>query len=110
MKLSKKLEAALNAVNTLGSRTEPTRTEDLAKEIGITIPFLEQITRDLRIAGILKVKRGPGGGYLRNLDMGDISCLDVSKAIGRDFEVREGTTASDRLAKLIESTFRSLKI
>lgn len=37
--------------------------QDINKKYGISINFLEQVARDLRIAGLIKSKKGPGGGY-----------------------------------------------
>ena len=85
MKLNKKLEIGINAVNILKTKTTATRTSDLALEIGTTVNFLEQIMRNLRTAGIVTVKRGPGGGYSLNREtFGNVTALDVANAVGRN--------------------------
>lgn len=37
--------------------------EDAAHNLGVSKPFLEQVARRLRIAGVISSTRGPGGGY-----------------------------------------------
>jgi len=46
----------------------------------MSINFLEQIARKLRIAGILEVVRGPGGGYLINKAFHDITIGEILDA------------------------------
>ncbi len=47
-------------------RTGYATVDATAKELGLSRSFLEQVTGRLRRAGILQVKRGPGGGYSLN--------------------------------------------
>jgi len=106
MKLNKKLEVGINAVNMLKNREGPTRTSDLANTIDTTINFLEQVMRNLRQAGLVTVRRGPGGGYVLNRENGPITAWHVAKAVGRDF----GTVSFDqaptsRLNKAIVDAF-----
>lgn len=82
MKLNKKVELGIKAVNALKGRIAPTRTADIASQVGTTINFLEQIMRNLRAAGLVTVKRGPGGGYMLNEDK-LITAYLVAEAVGR---------------------------
>jgi len=83
MKLTRKLEIGINAVNILKTKTGPTRVVDMTVDVGTTVNFLEQIMRNLREAGIVSVKRGPGGGYI--LNKGSIvTAMTVANAIGED--------------------------
>lgn len=110
MKLTKKLELGINAVNALKKYETPVRTVDLAQEIGTTLHFLEQIMRNLRAAGIVSVKRGPGGGYFIAKGT-EVTAYHVAKAVGRDF----GTLSLDeapmsRLGKAVTDAFLNTKI
>lgn len=65
MKLSKKAEYALRALVAMGRAREGTNfsIQDLARTEGIPLKFLEQILLALKNSGLLRSKRGVGGGY-----------------------------------------------
>lgn len=110
MKLNKKVELGINAVNALKKYETPVRISDIATEVGTTVNFLAQIMRNLRNAGIVTVKRGPGGGYLLAKDT-TVTAYSVAKAVGRDF----GTLTLDeapmsRLTKAVTEAFLNTTI
>jgi Rrf2 family transcriptional regulator, iron-sulfur cluster assembly transcription factor len=109
MKLNKKVELGINAVNALRKYENPVRTQDLAVEIGTTQHFLEQIMRNLRTANIVVSIRGPGGGYKLNGSFGatnTITAYDVAKAVGRDFGILSLDQAPmNRLSKALTEAF-----
>jgi Rrf2 family protein len=111
MKLTRELEVALNVLEVLKTKEAFARTEDLAKEVGTTVHFLEQIMRNLRIANIVAVKRGPGGGYTLNRSFGNITAYHVANALGRDFGVLKLDQApTSRLHKSIVEAFLNTSI
>lgn len=65
MKLSKKAEYALRALVAMGREHEGTNfsIHDLSSNEGIPAKFLEQILLALKNGGLLRSKRGVGGGY-----------------------------------------------
>ncbi len=65
MKLSKKAEYALRALVAMGREREGTNfsIQDLASSEDIPLKFLEQILLALKNGGLLRSKRGVGGGY-----------------------------------------------
>ena len=65
MKLSKKAEYALRALVAMGREREGTNfsIQDLARSERIPLKFLEQILLALKNGGLLRSKRGVGGGY-----------------------------------------------
>jgi Rrf2 family protein len=65
MKLSKKAEYALRALVAMGREREGTNfsIQDLASSEHIPLKFLEQILLSLKNGGLLRSKRGVGGGY-----------------------------------------------
>jgi DNA-binding IscR family transcriptional regulator len=100
MKLNRKLEIGLTVVNALKTKTGFTKTSDLTTEVGTTLHLLEQVMRNLRAAGILNVKRGPGGGYA--LAAGKVTAHHVATAVGRDLgELRFDESPTSRLSKAI---------
>jgi Rrf2 family iron-sulfur cluster assembly transcriptional regulator len=111
MKINQHVVLGINAVNTLKGKTGPTRTEDLAKEIGASVHFLDQVMRKLRQANIVSVKRGPGGGYSLNPLYGKLTAYDVASAVGRDFgTVKFDTAPTSRLHKSIVDAFMSVNL
>jgi Rrf2 family protein len=105
MKLNKKVELGINAVNALKNKEGAVRTQDLAVEIGTTQHFLEQIMRNLRTAGIVVSVRGPGGGYKLVPDP-KLNAYTVAKAVGRDFGVMSlSDKPMDRLSKAVIEAF-----
>lgn len=78
MKVPKKVDLAVKTIKTLNVN-DPKRVSDLATEVGTTVSFLEQITRRLRMANLIKAHRGPGGGYVAT--DGKVTLYDVSRAL-----------------------------
>lgn len=61
------------------ARSGRARLQDVAKGLNLSLPFLEQVARKLRIGEVLKSVRGPGGGYLLEANptvMDVLDCLD----------------------------------
>ncbi|WP_395740669.1 RrF2 family transcriptional regulator [Prosthecobacter sp.] len=65
MKISKKAEYALRALVAMGREREGTNfsIQDLSSQEHIPLKFLEQILLALKNGGLLRSKRGVGGGY-----------------------------------------------
>lgn len=57
------------------------KLKTISDRYDISIHFLEQVARDLRVAGLIKSVRGPGGGYKKQKDQ--ISLLDVLRAVDK---------------------------
>ena len=88
MKLSKKAEYALRALTAMG-RESVGRTfsiHELAEKERIPLKFLEQILLTLKNGGILRSKRGVGGGYQMQLAAADISLRQVVELIDGPFQ------------------------
>jgi len=111
MKLTKKVELGVKAVDALKSKGGPARVQDLAVEIGTTVNFLEQIMRLLRKNNIVSVKRGPGGGYFL-LSGSSVTALQVAEALGGNFGTftLDATTPTNRLNKAIVEAFQNTTI
>lgn len=112
MKLTKKLEIGIQAMEVLKRKNGPTQTARLAEEVGTTVPFLEQVMKDLRKAGLVSTKKGPGGGYIFNAEKNPMSCFDVAQALGEDFELQilSTPTLSEKLNNSILEAFLKTRI
>src|SRR6187200_1246151 len=88
MRISRKAEYALRALTAM-ARKPPTTTsqiEELASAGHIPVKFLEQILLTLKKAGLLRSRRGVGGGYQLDLPPARISLSDILTAIDGPFQ------------------------
>lgn len=91
MKLTTRGRYALQALIDLISNSagRAVKLQDISDRQGLPLSYLEQLFRQLRIGGVVKSVRGPGGGYILAKDSAEISVQDVLKA------VKEVTSYSD---------------
>lgn len=79
MRLNQKTQYALLMTIYL-HRSGMARIQDMAATMGLSENFLSQVAGSLKAAGIISVKRGPGGGY--EIAAGrNPSVLDVLRAM-----------------------------
>lgn len=63
-----------------------TSTQQAAETLAISPAFLDQVVMNLREAGVIQVKRGPGGGATLRADA---TVLDVVAALEKDVILNE---------------------
>jgi Rrf2 family protein len=87
MRLSKKAEYALRAMVAIGRRDQrrPVAIHELSESERIPVKFLEQILLELKNGGLLRSKRGVGGGYLLNRAPSEISLREVVELMDGPF-------------------------
>jgi Rrf2 family iron-sulfur cluster assembly transcriptional regulator len=61
--------------------TGPTSVKDVADRTGLPQPYLEQILLALKGAGLVKSKRGVGGGYVLARKPGEITLAQIVSAV-----------------------------
>src|SRR4051812_23164315 len=59
----------------------PTSVRDIAERTGLPQPYLEQILLALKGAGLVRSKRGVGGGYVLARDPSDITLAQIVSAV-----------------------------
>ena len=59
----------------------PTSVRDIAERTGLPQPYLEQILLALKGAGLVRSKRGVGGGYTLARDPADITIGQIVSAV-----------------------------
>jgi Rrf2 family protein len=64
-----------------GATTTPTSVRDIADRTGLPQPYLEQILLALKGAGLVRSKRGVGGGYVLARDPDEITLAQVVSAV-----------------------------
>lgn len=115
MRLSKKSEYGLRALMYAARFPEGTtfQIKDLAEKNGIPKKFLELILLELKNAGILRSRRGVGGGYLLGRRPDAIRSSEILRAIDgpvRQSGGRNGSggggdeEASPAVARLVRET------
>lgn len=98
MKLSRKAEYAMRAMLAM-ARSPETSTfsiQDIATRERIPLKFLEQILLVLKNGGLLRSKRGVGGGYQFNKTPLRISLGEIVQLIDGPFEPLACTTLADQ--------------
>jgi Rrf2 family protein len=71
------LSLALHA----GDTERPTAVRDIAERTGLPQPYLEQILLALKGAGLVRSKRGVGGGYVLARDPSEITLGQIVSAV-----------------------------
>lgn len=64
-----------------GSVTGPTSVRDIAERTAIPQPYLEQILLALKGAGLVRSKRGVGGGYVLSRPPAEIRISEILSAV-----------------------------
>ena len=59
----------------------PTSVRDIAERTGLPQPYLEQILLALKGAGLVRSKRGVGGGYILNRPADEILLSEIVSAV-----------------------------
>jgi len=62
-------------------RSKPVSVRDIAERTALPQPYLEQILLSLKGAGIVRSKRGVGGGYMLSREPAEIRLSDIVSAV-----------------------------
>ncbi len=84
MKVSTRGDYASRALLSLAlheAQTNPTSVRDIAERTGLPQPYLEQILLALKGAGLVRSKRGVGGGYVLARDPAEITLAQIVSAV-----------------------------
>ncbi len=84
MRISTRGDYACRALLSLSLHSDeggPTSVRDIAERTGLPQPYLEQILLALKGAGLVRSKRGVGGGYVLAKDPDEIMLSDIISAV-----------------------------
>ena len=84
MRVSTRGDYASRALLSLALRdnySEPTSVRDLAERTGLPQPYLEQILLSLKGVGLVRSKRGVGGGYVLARPAESITLAEIVAAV-----------------------------
>ena len=108
--MNRNVELAIKAVAFLRSQSGPVATRAIAMQVGSTINFIEQLMRKLRMAKIVNVKRGPGGGYFVN-PAEEVSALSIAFAVGKDLTTSSSDmTPTGRISMGVTEAFKNVLV
>jgi len=68
-------------LNIHGGEETPVTLASISERQFISLSYLEQLFRALRMGGLVRSIRGPGGGYLLTRPASEISVADVIRAV-----------------------------
>ncbi len=88
MKISRKAEYAFRALSAMARRPRTTvsQIDELAASEKIPVKFLEQILGTIKRAGLLRSRRGVGGGFQLERDPNQITLGEILIAIDGPFQ------------------------
>lgn len=112
MKLSSKGRYGVQAVFHMAFHGDGAAIQirEVAEQQAIPMRFLEQVFRDLKLAGIVVSRRGPKGGYELAAKPEEIRLGDVVRALDGPIAMCAGTHPRDQSASFIvtEAVFAEL--
>lgn len=109
MKLSSRADYAAKAMLELSLNPDrPVTLAYLARLQDISISYLEQIFAQLRKHNLVKSVRGPGGGYVLNKSLAEISIGDIVNAIDNRDQQAVDVTTMDETHQLWENLSQSV--
>jgi len=81
MRISTKSRHAITSMLELALQNQPMKLSMISDNNGISLSYLEQIFASLRLKGLVRGQRGPGGGYVLGKPAAEISIADIISAV-----------------------------
>ena len=90
MQLTTKARYAVTAMLDLASNdlSRPVTLDAISERQNISLSYLEQLFAKLRKASLVKSVRGPGGGYLLNVNPVDVTLTEIIEAVDENIDLR----------------------
>ena len=90
MQLTTKGRYAVTAMLDLASNgsTRPVTLDRISERQNISLSYLEQLFAKLRKASLVKSIRGPGGGYLLNVNAENVTLTQIIEAVDENIDLR----------------------
>ena len=90
MQLTTKGRYAVTAMLDLASNdsSRPVTLDMISQRQNISLSYLEQLFAKLRKASLVRSVRGPGGGYLLNVNPVDVTLTEIIEAVDENIDLR----------------------
>lgn len=97
MRLTSKGRYAVRAMLdlTANSNGNPVRLQEISTRQNISLHYLEQLFRKLRNGRVVKSVRGPGGGYVLDRSMDEITVKNVLDCVGENINPAKDIIGSE---------------
>ena len=99
MRISTKSRHAITAMLELALQDRPMKLSMMSDNNAISMSYLEQIFASLRLKGLVKGQRGPGGGYVLGKQAADISIAEIISSVDEWVEYRNSIPPEKTKAK-----------
>ena len=77
--------------------TRPVTLDMISQRQNISLSYLEQLFAKLRKASLVRSVRGPGGGYLLNVNAVDVTLTQIIEAVDENIDLRRCHGSKDCL-------------
>jgi Rrf2 family protein len=109
--INRSVEYAIIIIQDLkAAKGQIVRLQDISHKRQLSMNFLEQISRKLRIEGILVSSRGPGGGYTLSKGFEGITLLKLAGILGSDKELDKLLPVNQHFRPKIEAAYSDIII
>lgn len=90
---------------------QPVTTVKMSKLLDLSVSYIESLMKDLKDGGLLMSHRGPGGGYLLQADVDELSVWDIFKCFHHREELTESKLPSPESEglSLLKKEFNEIK-
>ncbi len=94
-------------INLANSSDKPKQLRKIAQEEAISLQYLRKLIIPLEEAGIVKSRRGPGGGFMLKRIPSQINLLAVTNALNRSkvIDCVKGSSACQRFRQCLVKDF-----
>jgi len=99
--LSRRFLVGLDLVSRIASSPtyRSTTIADLAKQINMSISFIEGLMKNLKDGGVVVAQRGPGGGYMLQRCVDDLTVWDIAVCFDSSEKIlKNKSTTSESVA------------
>jgi Rrf2 family cysteine metabolism transcriptional repressor len=99
LRLSTKVQYGVRAMFEIAKdyKNGPITIKEISRRQGVSVSYLEQLLNKLRKGGLIKSKKGPGGGYMLSKEPTEVS-------IGEILNILEGPIA---ITQCLDTTTKS---
>lgn len=90
---------------------QPVTTAKLSRQLGLSVSYTESLMKDLKDGGLLLAHRGPGGGYMLQICVDEMSVWDVAKCFENSDETSQANVLSPESSGLsiLKTEFDEIK-
>lgn len=102
MRITNKTAIAISVLAAIAARSgRRCPAIDMSSEIGVSTSYLEHLIKELRVAGFVTGRRGPGGGYRLRLPPNELSVTRIAETVDAHTGITHGNDHWREAARLL---------